>query len=60
MSDIATFAGIMVFYAVLSYILFPIAFYYFMGPTFASAGKGFIVGSLFSIVLWLLYGSKMV
>jgi hypothetical protein len=35
-------------------------FYYFFGKTFISAGNGFIVGSVASIVLWHFYGSKMV
>jgi hypothetical protein len=60
MADFSTFAGIMVFYAVLTYILFPVAFYYFMGPTLASAGKGFVVGSFISLALWFFVGSKMV
>lgn len=60
MSDFSTFAGIMAFYAVLSYILFPVAFYYFMSPTLASAEKGFVVGSLISLALWFFVGSKMV
>lgn len=60
MSEFSTFVGIMVFYAVLSYILFPAAFYYFMGRTLASAGTGFVVGSIISIALWFFYGSKMV
>lgn len=54
------FVKIMVFYAFLSYIIVPGFFYYFMEKSLKSAGKGFIVGSLLSIVLWLMYGSKMV
>ena len=60
MSAFSTFTGIMVFYAVLSYILFPVAFYYLMGRSLATAGTGFVVGSLISIALWFFYGSKMV
>ena len=60
MSQLSTFIGIMVFYAVLSYILFPVAFYYLMCKSLASAGIGFVVGSLISIVLWFGFGSKMV
>ena len=60
MSEFSTFTGIMAFYAVLSYILFPVAFYYFMGRSLVSAGNGFVVGSLISVALWLFYGSKMV
>ena len=60
MSQLTIFIGIMVFYAVLSYILFPVVFYYLMGKSLASAGIGFVVGSLISIVLWFGFGSKMV
>ena len=55
-----TFAMIMVFYILLSYVLFPALFFYFMEKSLDSAGKGFIVGSLLSVVLWIMYGSKMV
>ena len=57
---IQTFIGIMVFYIILSYIVFPLAFYYLMGKTLASAGNGFIVGSLVSIILWYNFGKKMI
>jgi len=54
------FIGIMVFYIFISYILFPIGFYYGIGKTFANAGNGFVVGSLLSIALWLGFGKKMI
>ena len=54
------FVSIMVFYVILSYIIGPMLFYYFMGRTLGSAGYGFIAGSLLSIILWLTMGSKMV
>ena len=54
------FIGIMAFYIVLSYILGPLAGYYFLGKTSKSAGTGFVVGSILSIILWYSYGSKMV
>ena len=57
---IQTFIGIMVFYIILSYIVFPLGFYYLMGKTLASAGNGFIVGSLVSIILWYNFGKKMI
>jgi hypothetical protein len=59
-SKLQTFLGIMGFYILLSYIIFPMIFYYLMGKSLASAGNGFIVGSLISIGLWLTYGKKMV
>lgn len=48
----------MVFYIVLSYIIFPLAFYYLAGKTLGSAGNGFIVGSIVSILLWYNFGKK--
>ena len=54
------FIGIMAFYIVLSYILGPLVGYYFLGKTAKSAGTGFVVGSVLSIILWYVYVSKMV
>jgi len=54
------FIGIMAFYIVLSYIIGPVVGYYFLGKTAKSAGTGFVVGSILSIILWYSYGSKMV
>ena len=54
------FVKIMLFYAFLTYIMIPGIFYFFVEKSLKSAGKGFIVGSILSIVLWLLYGSKMI
>ena len=56
----STFLAIMAFYVVISYIIFPLIFYYSMDKTLTSAGNGFIVGSIISIVLWYFYGSKMI
>lgn len=55
-----TFVGIMFFYAVLTYLVFPVGFYYLINKSLVSAGHGFIVGSLVSIALWLGVGRKMV
>ncbi len=55
-----TFVGIMLFYAVLTYLVFPVGFYYLINKSLVSAGHGFIVGSLVSIALWLGVGRKMV
>ena len=54
------FAQIMAFYMLVSYVLGPVIFYYAFGHTLKSAGNGFMVGSVASIVLWYVYGSKMV
>ena len=54
-----TFIGIMTFYAVLSYIVFPLAFYYLGKKKLVNAGYGFVTGSIVSIALWLTVGKKM-
>lgn len=54
------FLRIMVFYIFLSYILGPIVFFYAFGRTLKSAGNGFMVGSILSVLLWYFYGSKMI
>jgi hypothetical protein len=54
-----TFIGIMVFYAVLTYIVFPLVFYYLGKKKLINAGYGFVAGSIVSVALWLTVGSKM-
>ena len=54
------YTNIMIFYFIISYIIFPAIFYYTMGKTKLKAGLGFVVGSIISIILWFIYGSKMV
>jgi hypothetical protein len=54
-----TFIGIMAFYAVLTYIVFPLVFYYLGKKKLLNAGYGFVAGSVVSIALWLTVGSKM-
>jgi len=60
MNKLQTFLGIMVFYILLSYVIFPLGFYYFIEKSLKSAGNGFIVGSIISIGLWLSYGKKLI
>ena len=55
-----TFVGIMIFYIVISYLVFPLGFYYGLGKTLSNAGNGFVVGSLVSVALWLAFGRKMI
>jgi len=57
--NIQTFIGIMAFYAFLTYIAFPIAFYYLGKKKLTNAGYGFILGSIVSVLLWIMVGSKM-
>jgi hypothetical protein len=51
------FIGVMVFYALLSYVIMPAAFYFFVEKNLNSAGNGFVVGSLLSVVLWFNFRS---
>lgn len=59
-SKLRLFLGIMLFYILLSYVLFPLGFYYLVNKSLSSAGNGFVVGSILSLVLWLSVGRKMV
>lgn len=55
-----TFVGIMLFYILLSYLIMPAIFFFFIEKTLKSAGNGFVLGSLVSVGMWLVVGSKMV
>ena len=55
-----TFVGIMAFYAFLSCVLGPVAFYYLVDKSLLSAGNGFMVGSVLSIILWNVYGKTLI
>jgi hypothetical protein len=55
-----TFIGIMAFYAILAFVVFPLAFYYLVNNSLMSAGNGFVVGSLVSIVLWYTFGRNLI
>lgn len=59
-TKVNTFVYIMLFYILLAYVIFPFAFYYLFNKTLRSAGNGFVVGSIVSILLWYSYGSHMV
>ena len=58
--NITKYGGVMAFYAVITYLLFPVIAYFLFGKTLDAAGNGFIVGSVVSIVLWKFYGFGMV
>jgi hypothetical protein len=55
-----TFLGIMAFYAVLTFVIFPVGFYYLVNKSLMSAGNGFVVGSLISIMLWFVFGRTLI
>jgi hypothetical protein len=58
--SITKYTGVMAFYAVLTYILFPAIAYFLFGKTLEAVGNGFIVGSVVSVVLWKMYGFGLV
>lgn len=58
--NITKYTGVMAFYAVLTYIVFPVFAYFFFGKTLEAAGNGFIAGSVVSVVLWRMVGMRMV
>jgi MFS-type transporter involved in bile tolerance (Atg22 family) len=59
-SNITTFISIMIFYAILSSVIGPIVFYYLGNKSLQMAGYGFIVFSIISMLLWYMYGRKMI
>ena len=59
-SKLSTFIGVMVFYILLSYVIFPLAFYYLVDKSLSGAGNGFVVGSIISVILWYSYGQKLI
>jgi len=54
------FIGIMLFYILLAYIIFPLIFYYVFEKSLDAAGNGFVIGSLITIFLWNIYGRNLV
>ena len=59
MNKFETFLAIMVFYAFLTFVLFPFLFYS-RKNTLESAGNGFVAGSILSLALWFMVGRTMV
>jgi len=58
--NITKYTGVMAFYAVLTYVLFPAIAYFLFGKTLEAVGNGFIAGSVVSVVLWKMYGFGLV
>ena len=58
-SDQSTLVGIMIFYALLSFVISP-GLGYFLLKKKDGITYGIIFGSLVSIVLWLQYGKSMI
>jgi hypothetical protein len=51
---------VMGFYTVLTFTIFPMIFYFLIEETLVSAGNGFVVGALLSVILWFAHGKDMV
>ena len=60
MTKVNTFVGVIAFYAFLACVLFPVVFYYAFNKSLVTAGNGYVIGSLVSIMLWFLFGCKLV
>jgi hypothetical protein len=58
--NLTKYTGVMAFYAVLTYLLFPAIAYFLFGKTLEAAGNGFIAGSVVSVILWRMVGMGMV
>jgi len=54
------FVGVMIFYILLAYVIFPLLFYYLFEKSLVGAGNGFILGSVVTILLWKIYGENLV
>ena len=59
-NNLKTFISIMFFYIIVTYVVFPGGFYYFTDKSLSSAGNGFVVGSVVSVLLWFKFGRNMV
>jgi hypothetical protein len=60
MASLNMFIGTMLFYVLLSYVVMPVIFYYYVEKTLLSAGNGFVAGSLLSVILWYTFRSQIV
>lgn len=58
--NVTRYLQIMVFYVLISYIIFPLTGYFIFGKSLQSAGHGFVLGSIISIILWYSYGRKLI
>jgi uncharacterized membrane protein len=54
------FLQIMIFYILLSYVIGPLIGYYSLDNTLKSAGTGYVVGSIVSVLLWINYGQFLI
>ena len=59
-SKLQLFSQIMLFYVFITYVVFPVGFYYLVDRSLKSAGNGFIVGSIVSVMLWMFVGRNLI
>ena len=60
-STLSIFSKIMFFYIIITYCVFPVAFYYLGNKkSFIHAGYGFVLGSIISVILWILVGQQKI
>ena len=59
-SKLQLFLQIMLFYVFITYVVFPVGFYYLVDRSLKSAGNGFIVGSIVSVALWMFVGRTLI
>lgn len=59
-SNVTQYLKIMIFYVFISYIIFPLSGYFIFGKSLQSAGHGFVLGSIISIILWYSYGRNLI
>lgn len=59
-SDYMLFLQIMLFYAILSYAIFPIVGYHIMNKNYDYVGHSMILGCFVSIVIWFKFGRQMI
>ena len=59
-SKLQLFSQIMLFYVFITYVVFPVGFYYLVDRSLKSAGNGFIVGSIVSVMLWMFVGRTLI
>ncbi len=57
---LTTFTYIMLFYAFLSCLIGPLVFYFLGGKSLETAGNGFVLFSVISILLWYTKGRNMI
>jgi len=60
MTKVNTLVAVIAFYAFLACVIFPVVFYYAFDKSLVTAGNGYVAGSLLSIMLWFVYGNKLV